>query len=257
MKVKKSRKIEFDRLPSDSDIESLRKAIITLLEMRPDFQQISFGSYGILSFTKGLPTDLLVIYEKTILDCPEIDDTDLIDIVRIINGWKREIKTSGVILISDYEFMQMSTLLDLIKYLEEKNLSFETFLSISNYEPTCIPYYNKWIFKGYEYIVPSIITEEQAILLILDDYDKERLLFERLKHKYRNNDLAGNRRIRIPEYVRIEVWQRDDGKCARCGNRENLEYDHIVPISKGGGNTARNIELLCEKCNRLKRDNIG
>jgi len=56
--------------------------------------------------------------------------------------------------------------------------------------------------------------------------------------------------------VRIAVWRRDEGKCAKCGSRENLEYDHIIPISKGGSNTVRNIELLCEECNRKKRDNI-
>lgn len=56
----------------------------------------------------------------------------------------------------------------------------------------------------------------------------------------------------ISSSVRMEVWRRDGGKCVKCGSRENLEYDHIIPISKGGSNTARNIELLCEKCNRSK-----
>lgn len=63
-------------------------------------------------------------------------------------------------------------------------------------------------------------------------------------------------RQRIPEDVRIKVWRRDGGQCARCGSRENLEYDHIVPISRGGSNTVRNIELLCEKCNRSKGNKI-
>jgi 5-methylcytosine-specific restriction endonuclease McrA len=44
---------------------------------------------------------------------------------------------------------------------------------------------------------------------------------------------------------------------AKCGSREYLEYDHIVPLSKGGSNTARNVELLCEKCNRSKGGNIA
>ena len=56
--------------------------------------------------------------------------------------------------------------------------------------------------------------------------------------------------------VRREVWRRDQGRCARCGSREKLEYDHIIPVSKGGSNTARNIELLCEACNRSKSDSI-
>jgi hypothetical protein len=60
----------------------------------------------------------------------------------------------------------------------------------------------------------------------------------------------------IPSSVRREVWRRDEGKCARCGSRDKLEYDHIVPVAKGGSNTARNIELLCESCNRSKSASI-
>ena len=60
------------------------------------------------------------------------------------------------------------------------------------------------------------------------------------------------RRDRIPEQVRHEVWRRDEGKCARCGSRSSLEFDHIVPVAMGGSNTARNIELLCQDCNRSK-----
>jgi uncharacterized protein len=63
-------------------------------------------------------------------------------------------------------------------------------------------------------------------------------------------------RVAIPSEVRREVWRRDGGRCVKCGSRENLEYDHILPVSKGGGNTARNIELLCETCNRAKSNLI-
>jgi hypothetical protein len=59
-------------------------------------------------------------------------------------------------------------------------------------------------------------------------------------------------RERIPERVRHEVWRRDQGRCAVCGSRERLEFDHIVPVSRGGSHTARNLELLCERCNRQK-----
>ena len=67
---------------------------------------------------------------------------------------------------------------------------------------------------------------------------------------------ANETRDAIPSSVRREVWRRDEGKCARCGSRKNLEYDHIIPVSKGGSNTARNIELLCEEHNRAKSDLI-
>jgi len=60
----------------------------------------------------------------------------------------------------------------------------------------------------------------------------------------------------ISEKVRTYVWRRDEGKCVECGSKMNLEYDHIIPYSKGGSSTARNIQLLCEKCNRKKTDKI-
>lgn len=56
----------------------------------------------------------------------------------------------------------------------------------------------------------------------------------------------------IPEEVRLFVWRRDNGQCVRCGSRERLEFDHIIPVIVGGSSTERNIQLLCESCNRSK-----
>jgi hypothetical protein len=60
----------------------------------------------------------------------------------------------------------------------------------------------------------------------------------------------------IPPAVKIAVWRRDEGRCVQCKSREKLEYDHIIPIAKGGANTERNIQLLCEPCNRAKAAGI-
>src|SRR5438093_693993 len=59
-------------------------------------------------------------------------------------------------------------------------------------------------------------------------------------------------REHIPDDIKIIVWQRDGGKCVKCGSQEKLEFDHIIPVARGGSNTARNIQLLCEACNRSK-----
>lgn len=59
-------------------------------------------------------------------------------------------------------------------------------------------------------------------------------------------------RAPISEDVKAFVWRRDEGKCVKCGSQEKLEFDHIIPHSKGGSDTERNIQLLCEKCNRSK-----
>lgn len=62
---------------------------------------------------------------------------------------------------------------------------------------------------------------------------------------------------RISQDVKDKVWNRDGGKCVECSSNENLEFDHIIPHSKGGANTYRNIQLLCEPCNRNKSAKIG
>ena len=60
----------------------------------------------------------------------------------------------------------------------------------------------------------------------------------------------------ISPEVRREVWRRDQGRCVQCSSQLNLEFDHVIPVTKGGSNTARNIQLLCESCNREKYNNI-
>ena len=56
----------------------------------------------------------------------------------------------------------------------------------------------------------------------------------------------------IPQSVKDRVWRRDEGKCVKCGSNEKLEFDHIIPFSLGGASTYRNVQLLCEHCNRSK-----
>ena len=53
------------------------------------------------------------------------------------------------------------------------------------------------------------------------------------------------KRESIKQEINDIVWNRDGGKCVQCGSSENLEFDHIIPFSKGGANTARNLQLLC------------
>lgn len=64
------------------------------------------------------------------------------------------------------------------------------------------------------------------------------------------------RREAIPRAVQREVWQRDGGRCVECATKEKLCFDHIVPFSRGGSNSVRNLQLLCELCNLSKGNRI-
>jgi len=64
--------------------------------------------------------------------------------------------------------------------------------------------------------------------------------------------LPAARREAIPDSVRMFVWQRDEGQCVKCGAKEKLEFDHVIPVADGGSSADRNVQLLCETCNRAK-----
>lgn len=69
--------------------------------------------------------------------------------------------------------------------------------------------------------------------------------------------LRPERRRLIPTQVKLEVWKRDGGKCVVCGATDELHFDHVVPVSKGGTSlVADNIQLLCARHNLEKRDQI-
>jgi hypothetical protein len=68
--------------------------------------------------------------------------------------------------------------------------------------------------------------------------------------------LTSDRTRHIPDNVKHEVWQRDGGECVRCRATDYLEFDHVIPFSKGGANTLKNVQILCRRCNLLKSDRI-
>ena len=85
---------------------------------------------------------------------------------------------------------------------------------------------------------------------VLKELIEEGLIF----NQFSNNE---GKRVPIPQDVMDKVWNRDGGKCVICGSQENLEFDHIIPFSKNGATTYRNMQILCKKCNIQKSNKIG
>jgi hypothetical protein len=52
----------------------------------------------------------------------------------------------------------------------------------------------------------------------------------------------------VPDAVRTAVWRRDEGRCVDCGVADDLVFDVILPVSRGGSLNTPNIELRCRSC---------
>jgi hypothetical protein len=62
--------------------------------------------------------------------------------------------------------------------------------------------------------------------------------------------------IPLSNTIRDKVYDRDDEKCNYCGSLDDLEIDHILPISKGGNSNLENLQILCKSCNLLKSNKL-
>lgn len=55
-----------------------------------------------------------------------------------------------------------------------------------------------------------------------------------------------------------EEWkalcEQYDNCCACCGKKKKLEFDHVIPVSKGGSSDISNGQPLCRSCNASKGD---
>lgn len=64
------------------------------------------------------------------------------------------------------------------------------------------------------------------------------------------------RRARVP-FTRANIYARDQFRCQYCGDEfrtEDLTFDHVLPVSRGGERSWQNIVTCCVACNRQKAD---
>lgn len=111
-----------------------------------------------------------------------------------------------------------------------------------------------WWFQNEFWSVSENLTRDEVMCLI----NEQNLKFQRRISKAKaatasvQSDDVLSRSRAIPQEVKLAVWQRDSGQCVQCKSNKNLEFDHIIPFSLGRSHTERNIQVLCEECNRSK-----
>ena len=99
----------------------------------------------------------------------------------------------------------------------------------------------------------ELSDEQRAELIALCDYRLEEFLD-------RDYWILGRRvtpeRMALSN-LRYDILAKSKGVCVACGTpatKTPLDIDHIVPIARGGADVPDNMQALCFRCNRQKRD---
>lgn len=63
---------------------------------------------------------------------------------------------------------------------------------------------------------------------------------------------------KVNKRIRDRLWHSQKGLCNWCGERvskDEATLDHIVALSRGGGNGLDNLCMACEECNSKRGNN--
>jgi len=99
----------------------------------------------------------------------------------------------------------------------------------------------------------------EAALLLYASHLRKRKCGATTRPQLRSHATTSARHV--PARVRRQVWQRDAGRCTftsddghRCGSTRRLEYDHVVPVARGGESTVGNLRLRCRAHNQYEAE---
>lgn len=115
-----------------------------------------------------------------------------------------------------------------------------------------------WTYRGLFEMEDYSLTERagRKVFEFVITITEQRLADAEKHHKLKNIDLEQTRQI--PGKVKLAVFKRDKGVCIKCGAKDNLHFDHILPYSRGGTSLKEaNIQLLCARHNLQKSSSIN
>jgi hypothetical protein len=112
---------------------------------------------------------------------------------------------------------------------------------VANFDPDCYPE-----------MIPDVFTEGACTIFghICPVFFAAEAISET-----ESSRRIGRRELSFETMMRIV--RRDDYRCQHCKKKlqdDEVEFDHIIPISKGGSSEEHNLRLTCFDCNRDKSD---
>jgi len=74
------------------------------------------------------------------------------------------------------------------------------------------------------------------------------------------NIIRRTRKVDNGGHITAKEWNEllfeADYKCQKCGNKNDLTFDHIIPVLLGGRSEKENAQVLCRSCNSSKGTKI-
>jgi site-specific DNA-methyltransferase (adenine-specific) len=104
----------------------------------------------------------------------------------------------------------------------------------------------------------GIDIEKQAVSILVQRLSDDAGLFKDFVNVESIPQRTDIKKVEPTKSVKERLYKEQNSLCNACGTKFdlwNLEIDHIIPKSKGGGDYYENYQLLCSHCNRLKSDN--
>lgn len=103
----------------------------------------------------------------------------------------------------------------------------------------------------HDHLDPVAISEQVKKLLADEEVQRKKNVYQFV--------LEGDERLlnlrQFSETERRTMYERQDHKCAMCGNEfefAQMHGDHVVPWARGGKTTLDNGQMLCRDCNFAK-----
>jgi 5-methylcytosine-specific restriction endonuclease McrA len=122
----------------------------------------------------------------------------------------------------------------------------------------------KALVLNQDYSPISICSIQRAFVLVFMEKVDMVETFNGNKFHTINNAYPVPAVIRLQRYINIpyksveltrnNIFKRDNFECQYCESNKELTLDHLIPRSKGGKSTWKNLVTACKSCNSVKGD---